>query len=122
MSCASIARQKVALPSRPFSSCRARVRRSERRHFPRYEVSLPILLADGVGQTCNISEIGVLFETDRPFELMEPIEFDLVLEEFDPERPYRMRCQGSVVRVESSEAVWRVAAVIDRYTLPCPQD
>jgi hypothetical protein len=109
------------MPLNPAGGCRTRVRRGERRRFPRYQVTLPILLSAGVGRTCNLSETGVLFETDQAFRSMEPIEFDLVLEELDPERPYWMRCQGAVVRVEQVEGTWRVAVDIGRYTLPSPR-
>lgn len=110
------------MPSSLSTGCRTRVRRGERRRFPRYEVTLPILLSAGVGRTLNLSETGVLFETDQTFRTMEPIEFDLVLEELDPQRPYWMRCQGTIARIEQTGSVWRVAVDIDRYTLPAPRD
>ena len=56
------------------------------------------------------------------FQPMETIEFDLVLEELDPERPYWMRCQGTIVRIEPATDGWRIAVEIDRYTLPAPRD
>jgi len=122
MGCASIARRKAVMPYRPSSGCRTRIRRAERRRFPRYNANLLVLLPGGVGRTVNMSETGVLFETDQPFQLMESFEFDVVLEELDPENLYWMRCQGAVVRVEQVEGMWRVAVDIDRYTLPSPRD
>jgi len=110
------------MPYHRASSCRTRIRRSERRRFPRYDVGLLVLLPGGIGRTVNLSETGVLIETDQVFRLMAPIEFDLVLEEIDPERPYWMRCEGSIVRVEPANSGWRVAIDIDRYTLPSPRD
>ena len=110
------------MPYHPASDCRTRIRRSERRRCPRYQVGLLVLLPGGIGRTINFSETGVLLETDQMFRTMEPIEFDLVLEELDPERPYWMRCQGSIVRVEQATSGWRVAVDIDRYTLPSPRD
>ncbi|PYO00974.1 MAG: hypothetical protein DMD91_09470 [Candidatus Rokuibacteriota bacterium] len=44
--------------------------------------------------------MSVLPGIDRMFCTMEPIEFDLVVEELDSARPHWMRCQGSIVRVE----------------------
>jgi PilZ domain len=122
MSCATLARQRIVMPYHRGSSCRTRIRRAERRRFPRYDVGLLVLLPGGIGRTVNLSETGVLIETDQMFCLMEPIELDLVLEEIDPERPYWMRCQGSIVRVEPATTGWRVAIDIDRYTLPSPRD
>ena len=110
------------MPYRPSSGCRTRIRRAERRWFPRYNANLLVLLPGGVGRTVNMSETGVLFETDQPFQLMESFEFDVVLEELDPENLYWMRCRGAVVRVEQVEGMWRVAVDIDRYTLPSPRD
>ena len=76
------------MPYHCSSTCRTRTRRAERRRFARYDVNLLVLLTGGVGRTANLSETGVLMETDQMFQPMETIEFDLVLEEFDPERPY----------------------------------
>ena len=122
MTCSAIARQKVVMPYPSSSGCRTRIRRAERRRFPRYDATLLVLLSGGVGRTVNMSETGVLFETDQAFRLMERIEFDIVLEELDPERLYWMRCQGVVVRTEQVEGLWRVAVDIDCYTLPSPRD
>jgi len=122
MACAAIARQKAVMPYHSSSGCRTRIRRAERRRFPRYDATLLVLLSGGVGRTVNMSETGVLLETDQAFQTMEPIEFDLVLEELDPEHPYWMRCQGVVARAEHVEGLWRVAVDIDRYTLPSPRN
>ena len=110
------------MPYHCSSTCRTRTRRAERRRFARYDVNLLVLLTGGVGRTANLSETGVLMETDQTFQPMETIEFDLVLEELDPERPYWMRCQGTIVRIEPATDGWRIAVEIDRYTLPAPHD
>jgi len=110
------------MPYHGSSTCRTRVRRAERRRFARYDVNLLVLLTGGVGRTANLSETGVLIETDQLFQPMEKIDFDLVLEELDPERPYWMRCQGTIVRIEPATDGWRIAVEIDRYTLPTPRD
>ena len=44
------------------------------------------------------------------------IEFTLVLEHIDPERPVRLKCRGKIVRVEESGQKIGVAAVINSYT------
>ncbi|OLD96925.1 MAG: hypothetical protein AUG80_12820 [Candidatus Rokubacteria bacterium 13_1_20CM_4_68_9] len=110
------------MPYHCSSTCRTRIRRAERRRSARYDVNLLVLLTGGVGRTANLSETGVLMETDQMFNPMETIEFDLVLEELDPERPYWMRCQGTIVRIEPATDGWRIAVEIDRYTLPAPRD
>src|SRR5262249_31679027 len=93
--CPSAARHSPSLPLLSTRSpvSRARTRRAERRRFALYDVNLLVLMAGGVGRTANLSETGVLIETDQLFQPMEKIDFDLVLEELDPERPYWMRCQ-----------------------------
>jgi len=122
MTCATTARRKVAVANRHLATCRPRVRQHERRRDPRYRLNLAVVLPTGIGETCDISETGVLFETDHsPFRVMDPIEFDLVFLSLDEDAHY-VRCQGMVVRVEPSPVGWRIAAAIDRYTLPYRQD
>jgi hypothetical protein len=46
----------------------------------------------------------------------QSIEFTLVLEHIDPERPVRLKCLGEIIRVEDSGQKIGVAAAINSYT------
>jgi len=89
---------------------------SEQRQEPRHPGKLPVQLESGVGVTRDFSSSGVFFETDRSFTPGQPIEFTLVLEHIDPQRPVRLKCRGEIIRVEESGQKIGVAAAINSYT------
>lgn len=89
---------------------------SEQRREPRYLGKVPVLFESGKGITRDFSGSGVFFETDRSFTPGQLIEFSLVLEHIDPERPVHLMCRGKIVRVEESGQKIGVAAAIDSYT------
>jgi hypothetical protein len=74
-------------------------------------------LSEGTGLTRDLSACGVFFETDRVFAPGEVIQFALVLEHIDPNRPVRLRCRGQVVRVERRGDTMGVAVAITAYQL-----
>lgn len=61
--------------------------------------------------TCNVSESGVLFETDARFSLGQTIDFSIVFGEDEPAYQYRVRCLGEVVRVEPRGSSRGVVAI-----------
>ena len=85
---------------------------SERRREPRFRSELTVELESGKGITRDFSCSGIFFETDRPFSPGQSIEFTLVLEHIDPERPYSLKCRGEIVRVEENGQKIGVAASI----------
>jgi hypothetical protein len=89
---------------------------SELRREPRHQGKLPVELESGKGVTRDFSGSGVFFETDRSFSPGQLIEFSLVLEHIDPDRPVRLKCRGEIVRVEESGQKIGVAAAINSYT------
>jgi hypothetical protein len=89
---------------------------SEERKEPRYSGNILVELESGKGITRDFSGEGIFFETDRSFSLGQPIEFTLVLEHIDPERPVRVKCLGEIVRVEESGPKIGVAATLSSYT------
>jgi hypothetical protein len=86
---------------------------SEQRKEPRYIGKIPVQLASGQGITRDFSTSGVFFETDCSFSLGQPIDFTLVLEHYDPERPVHLKCRGKITRVEESGQKIGVATAID---------
>lgn len=90
--------------------------RPNRRGARRYRLSVPVTLPAGTGTTLNISESGVLFETLKSLTLGDDIEFALLLGQFDPAGPYRVRCAGRVVRVERSGLNFGVAVQLHSYS------
>ena len=89
---------------------------SEQRQEPRHQGKLPVELESGKGITRDFSGSGVFFETDRSFSPGQPIEFSIVLEHIDPDRPVRLKCRGEIIRVEESGQKIGVAAAINSYT------
>jgi hypothetical protein len=89
---------------------------SEERREPRHKGKLPVELESGKGITRDFSGSGIFFETDRSFSPGQPIEFTLILEHIDPERPVRLKCLGEIIRVEDSGQKIGVAAAINSYT------
>jgi hypothetical protein len=89
---------------------------TEERREPRHRGKLQVELESGKGVTRDFSGSGVFFETDRSFTTGQLIEFILVLEHIDPERPVRVKCQGEIVRVEENGQKIGVAAAINSYT------
>ncbi|MBU3931978.1 MAG: PilZ domain-containing protein [Proteobacteria bacterium] len=88
---------------------------SDQRREPRHIGKLPVELESGKGITRDFSGSGVFFETDRSFSPGQPIEFILVLEHIEPERPVRLKCRGEILRVEENGQRIGVAASINLY-------
>ena len=92
------------------------MKKPEQCREPRHQGKLPVQLESGKGITRDFSGSGVFFETDRSFSPGQPIEFTLVMEHIDPQRPVRLKCRGEIIRVEESGQKIGVAAVINSYT------
>lgn len=90
---------------------------SERREARRYSVALSIDFGDFTGTTRNISEVGVLLQTEKTLNQGDEVEFALVFGEYDPGGFYRVRCAGRVVRVEQQETTYIVAVRLTSYSL-----
>ncbi len=89
---------------------------AERREAPRLPIGLPVELDHGQGWTCDISASGVFFETDESLTPGAPIKFSLLLEHVYP-NPFRLECQGQIIRVERRGGKVGVAAAITAYQL-----
>ena len=87
----------------------------DRRGARRYRLDLPVELTDGRGVTRDVSESGLLFETTHVLALGTHVEFNLVMGRFDPQGPYRVKCAGEVVRIESNESGTSVAVHLRSY-------
>jgi hypothetical protein len=88
-----------------------------KRRDQRHQGKLQVELESGKGITRDFSGSGVYFETDRAFNIGQIIEFSIVLEHIDPERPVRLKCMGEIVRVEENDQKIGVAAAIKSYTV-----
>ena len=99
------------------------VKKSEKKdRATRHRGATPIELKDGKGITRDFSSTGIFFETDKSFTQGQPIEFTIVLENVDPDRPVRVKCRGEIVRVEESGQKIGVAATICSYRFERPRD
>jgi hypothetical protein len=80
----------------------------DQRSCDRFGIALPITMEDGQGQTHDISETGILFETDS--EPLVGARLDLTLTYSMDGQEYHMGCAAEVVRVERVGPKVNVAA------------
>lgn len=100
----------------------------EQRRTRRFQLQLPLAItrtgAERVtlaGLTRNISSSGVLFTTEREYDLGGPIEYIITLNQ-DGVQHVNLRCIGKVLRTERMEAppqagslAYQIAATLERY-------
>lgn len=91
------------------------VKKYEKHRAPRHRGATPLELKDGRGVTRDFSSTGIFFETDKSFTQGHSIDFTIVLENVDPDRPVRVKCRGEIVRVEESGQKIGVAVAISSY-------
>lgn len=84
---------------------------------PRFRIDLPVELEHGTGTTRDLGTSGVYFTSRCGFEPRSRLDFTIVLDSVNADRPLRMRCSGEVVRVEPLEDLVGVAARIVEYTI-----
>jgi hypothetical protein len=82
--------------------------RADPRSGDRYGIALPITLEGGEGETHDISETGVFFETEAEPQVGDRI--SLTMEYFLDGHEYHTRCEAQVVRVERVGRKVNVAA------------
>ncbi len=88
----------------------------ERRKATRFRGKLPVELEQGTGLTRDFSALGVFFETDQSLTVGESIKFVIPLDYSDWGHPFRIRCQGEVLRVEPGGEKVGVAVAIHSYS------
>ena len=92
----------------------------ERHQALRYRISLPVELENGSGGTRDISDSGVFFETDQPFAVGQAIRCSVMLAHAIPGTTFRLRGEGSIVRVEGRDGKVGVAVALSAVRLePC---
>ena len=75
----------------------------------RFGIALPITMDDGEGETLDISETGILFETAAASQPWVGARISMTLEYSMDGHDYQTRCEGEVVRVERVGSVVNVA-------------
>jgi len=90
---------------------------TEKRRASRYRVSLPVELEQGSGETRDISESGMFFETDQPFALGQAIRFSVLLAHAIPGITFRLRGEGPIVRMERRDDKVGVAVALSAIRL-----
>ena len=75
----------------------------------RFGIALPITMDDGEGETLDISETGILFETAAASQPPLGAKIFMTLEYSMDGHDYQTRCEGEVVRVERVGSVVNVA-------------
>jgi hypothetical protein len=78
------------------------------RSADRFGIALPITMEDGVGETLDISETGILFETESEPAVGSRI--GMTLQYSMDGHDYHMGCEAEVVRVERVGEKVNVAA------------
>lgn len=93
----------------------------DQRKNQRFDLRLPVELirsgahsVDRTGETVNLSSGGVLFQSDVPVEIGQPIEFLITLPTGNKGTAVRLKCVGKVVRTEMAESS-SVAATLERF-------
>ena len=72
----------------------------DQRSFERYGIALPITMQEADGETLDISETGILFETGSESEPELGARVGLTLQYSMDGHDYHMGCEAEVVRVE----------------------
>ena len=72
----------------------------DQRSGDRFGIALPVTMEDGEGETLDISETGILFETVARSQPQVGARIALTLEYSMDGHDYRTRCEAEVVRVE----------------------
>jgi hypothetical protein len=85
----------------------------KQRRAARYPVAVDITFDGGTGRTRDISAVGVYFATTAVLSPGECLAFQVEARHFQMPSPMTVRCRCRVVRVESQEGSWGVAAAID---------
>jgi hypothetical protein len=98
------------------------VKESEKKRATRHRDATPIELEDGKGVTRDFSSTGIFFETEKSLTQGQPIDFTIVLENVDPERPVRVKCRGEIIRTEETGQKIGVAVAISSYNFDKPPD
>lgn len=80
----------------------------DQRSSERYGIALPITMEDAEGETLDISETGILFETEAEPQVGARI--DMTLRYTLDGKPYHVGCEAEVVRVERVGQKVNVAA------------
>jgi PilZ domain len=80
----------------------------DQRSSDRFGIALPITLEDGEGETLDLSETGILFETESEPQVGSRI--GLTLQYSMDGQEYHMGCEAEVVRVERVGLKVNVAA------------
>lgn len=80
----------------------------EPRSSDRFGIALPITMEDGVGETLDLSETGILFETESEPKVGARIGMTLTYSMDGQD--YHVGCQAEVVRVERVGEKVNVAA------------
>lgn len=91
--------------------------RDHGRVAPRFRIGVPVELEDGIGQTRDLCTTGVFFTATHTYTPGAQVEFTIVLDEMNANKPLRMRCSGEVVRIEELGGEFGVAAKISEYTI-----
>jgi hypothetical protein len=80
----------------------------DQRSSERYGIALPITMEDAEGESLDISETGILFETES--EPRVGARIDMTLQYTMDGHDYHMGCEAEVVRVERVGRKVNVAA------------
>ena len=82
---------------------------SDQRSGDRFGIALPITMEDGEGETLDISETGILFETAAASQPQVGARIFMTLDYSMDGHDYQTRCEAQVVRVQRVGSVVNVA-------------
>jgi len=82
----------------------------EKRREERIRLEVPVMLANGMGISRDISGSAIYFVTEQFLPSGSPVNFSVRLDHACPGKPLRLDCRGQVLRVEASGEKFGIAA------------
>lgn len=91
---------------------------AEQRSATRYPVQWPVEFDQGAGRTLDMSTTGILFETGQALPRGSSLQLDVLLPSIG-DAVRRLRCLGSVVRVEPRGESWGIGLQLQETAFVC---
>ena len=82
----------------------------EKRREERIRLEVPVMLANGVGMSRDISGSAIYFVTEQFLPPGSAVNFSVRLDHACPGKPLQLDCRGQVLRVEAAGEKFGIAA------------
>ena len=82
----------------------------EKRREERIRLEVPVMLANGMGMSRDISDSAIYFVTEQFLPPGSSVNFSVRLDHACPGKPLQLDCRGQVLRVEEAGKQFGIAA------------